>query len=168
MYKIDKNLVSLLGLLFLFIISSSLSNCSIKAPSNNKEERIASTRKNIIKEARGLEGIKYRYAGKTPKGFDCSGFTGYVFKKHNVWLDASSRLQAKQGKDVNIKKAKAGDLVFFGNSFKVDHVGLITQNKNGRLFVIHSTNSQGVIEHDVNQILYWKKRIKFARDVISP
>ena len=167
MYKIDKNLLSLPLVIVFFIFLQFLNSCSFNQR-NLKEEREQRIRKEIIRDARSLIGSKYRYAGKTPPGFDCSGFTIYVYKKNNIRLSASSRLQAKQGKKIDIRKAKTGDLVFFGNMFKTDHVGIVTQNKNGKLFVIHSTNSQGVIEHDINQILYWKKRIKFARDVISP
>lgn len=168
MIKIEKRTISLLGILTLFTFSCLLSNCASIKEHRQAERTEARIRNHIVKYARDFEGTRYRYAGKSPKGFDCSGFTGYVFNKEGIKLAASSKKQSKQGEFRDVKKAKPGDLVFFGPPFKIDHVGIVTQNKRGKLKVIHSTNSQGVVEHDINQILYWKKRLKFARDVISP
>lgn len=169
MYKIAFMHVSLPVLAILFVLQISSSGCSFKQYEKELHDRESQLRKKIVSDARIQLGRRYRFAGKSPKkGFDCSGFTIYVFGNSGISLNASSRLQAKQGKHKEINRAEPGDLVFFGPRGTIDHVGLVTQNKKGKLFVIHSTNSQGVVEHDVNQILYWKKRIKFARDVISP
>jgi cell wall-associated NlpC family hydrolase len=168
MIKIVIKHISLPGMLILFLFSLAITNCSLYRHDKGIQEREKFVRAKVVDKARDLQGIKYRYAGKSPKGFDCSGFTGYVFKDVGIKLAASSSRQSKQGKFKDIKDVKAGDLVFFGPPLKIDHVGIVTQNKKGKLIVIHSTNSQGVVEHDINQILYWKKRIKFARDVISP
>lgn len=168
MIKIENRTISLLGVLILFTFSCFFSNCASIREHREAEKKEARIRSHIVKYARDYEGTRYRYAGKSPKGFDCSGFTGYIFDKEGIELAASSKKQSKQGKFREVNHAKPGDLIFFGPPFKIDHVGIVTQNKRGKLKVIHSTNSQGVVESDVNQILYWKKRIKFARDVISP
>lgn len=168
MIKIELKGLSLLLFLLIFVVPSFFYSCSFKGLENAKENKEEKFRNDLVENARELIGSRYRYGGKTPKkGFDCSGFTQYVYGKQGITLRASSRLQAKQGDFKEVEKAKPGDLVFFGNAFKIDHVGIVTQNKKGKLYVIHSTNSQGVVEHDVFQILYWKKRIKFARDIIS-
>jgi cell wall-associated NlpC family hydrolase len=163
--KINNKAFSLLGIL---ILLSFFWNCSIYRDSKAREREEEKTRQEIVDIARKYEGTKYRRAGKTPRGFDCSGFTRYVFKKEDIALDASAKMQSRQGRYKELDDVEPGDLVFFGPPFKIDHVGIVTQNKKGNLTIIHSTNSQGVVEEDVFQILYWKKRIKFARDVISP
>ena len=168
MIKIDIISKSLPALLIFLIFSVFVSACSTRSLKKSRKDRIQEKREMILDLARDQIGVKYRYAGKTPRGFDCSGYTSYVFRKAGIDLYASSRKQSKQGKFRDLNKARPGDLIFFGNAFKIDHVGIVTQNKRGKLYVIHSTNSQGVVEHDINQILYWKKRAKFARDVISP
>ncbi len=83
-------------------------------------------RQQIIKEAKKHKGVPYKYAGKSPRGFDCSGFTYYVFGQQNIQLNASSSTQSKQGKEIPIKKAKQGDLLFFGpdgRQGRIQHVG---------------------------------------------
>lgn len=110
-------------------------------------------------------GSKYKYGGKTPSGFDCSGFTYFVFKKFDIELIPVSREQAKMGNKIALDKAQTGDLIFFGKGRSVNHVGLVVSNENGKLEVIHST-SRGVIIDDINQSSYWKPRIISARSVI--
>ena len=116
------------------------------ALSNNS----SSLRSQVEKEARRQIGTRYRYGGKTPKGFDCSGFTKYVYDKVNVELAPSSTLQSKQGKQVNLKWAKKGDLLFFGKQGRIHHVALIISNSKNGIQVIHSTSSRGVVEENVH------------------
>ena len=54
----------------------------------------------LLSFARQFTGLRYRRGGKTPKGFDCSGFTGYVFRQFGVNLHADSRSQYLQGEAV--------------------------------------------------------------------
>ena len=73
----------------------------------------------------GLLGIDYDYGGTTTDGFDCSGFTAYVFKKLGVSLPHSSKSQYQLGTKVAKDDLRPGDLVFFntdGNG--VSHVGV--------------------------------------------
>lgn len=73
----------------------------------------------------GLLGIDYDYGGTTTDGFDCSGFTSYVFKKLGVTLPHSSRAQYDLGTKVAKDDLRAGDLVFFNTSGSgVSHVGI--------------------------------------------
>ena len=54
----------------------------------------------MISHAKEFMGLRYRRGGKTPKGFDCSGFTGYIFKQFGISLKASSSSQYTQGTPV--------------------------------------------------------------------
>lgn len=73
----------------------------------------------------GLLGIDYDYGGTTTDGFDCSGFTSYVFKKLGVTLPHSSKSQYTLGTKVAKDDLRAGDLVFFNTDGSgVSHVGI--------------------------------------------
>jgi len=128
---------------------------------------IVELRQNIAKTSMKLIGVKYRYGGNTPAiGFDCSGFVQYVYGENGINLPRTSKIQSKIGTNVSLENTKAGDLIFFKNRGKINHVGIVVENKSNHLFVIHSTTSGGVKKDDVLNNKYWKKRITFAKDVI--
>ncbi len=125
-------------------------------------------RQDLIKTAKQNLGIKYKYGGNTPKtGFDCSGFTKYVFAKKGINLPRVSREQAKVGRRVNLRYVDKGDLIFFGKRGKVSHVAIVSENKKGNIYVIHSTSSKGVKIDNISTSKYWKPRILFARNVLD-
>lgn len=125
-------------------------------------------RQKIVTSARQQIGTTYKYAGKTPKtGFDCSGFTSYIFDRHNVRISPASSKQAFEGHPIALEKVQPGDLVFFGEGKKVSHVALVARRTRDGIICIHSTTSRGVIEENVSQSTYWKSRILFARDVLT-
>jgi len=124
----------------------------------------------IARLAKKQLGTKYKYAGKSPKtGFDCSGFTHYVLKNHGVNVSGSSAAQAEQGKKINLKNARPGDLVFFkrGGKGRVFHVAMIYENKTGSPKVIHSTSSRGVVIDDLLQSSYWEPKVWQVRNVVD-
>jgi cell wall-associated NlpC family hydrolase len=126
-------------------------------------------RQRILDYAQTHLGADYRAAGKSPKsGFDCSGFTSYVFNKFDIALAASSSGQAGQGKPVAPDKVKPGDLVFFRRSKgqEIFHVAMVVSAGEKSLKVIHST-SRGVVIDDIYADKYWKPKIDSARDVVS-
>jgi peptidoglycan DL-endopeptidase CwlO len=82
-------------------------------------------RAKVLREAAKLKGAPYRWGGTTPRGFDCSGYTGYVYKKAGKTLPRTSRAQYSATKHITRKAAKPGDLVFFKNGGGgVYHVGV--------------------------------------------
>ncbi len=129
----------------------------------SKDQRL---RQEITQHAKKYVGVKYKYAGQSPKGFDCSGFTGYVFEKFDINLSRSAKGQATSGKKISLSKAQKGDLLFFKKHGNVNHVALIVANTKDGIEVIHSTTSKGVMVQNVSKSSYWKPRIMFARDVM--
>ena len=91
-------------------------------------------------------GSPYRGGGRTPAGFDCSGFVNYTMSQFDIELPRSSAEMSQSGKRILKKEAKAGDLIFFNTSGGgVSHVGIVTENNNGIIKFIHSSTSSGVI-----------------------
>jgi hypothetical protein len=132
-----------------------------------KVQREAELRKWVPGYGDSFGGIEYKYAGKTSKGFDCSGFTKYIFNNYGIELSGHSGTQASQGKKIALKDAKPGDLIFFGKRGKITHVGIIHSNTSEGIVAVHSTLSKGIMTQNVTKSSYWRPKIMFARDVIS-
>lgn len=173
--NVSKSIMLLVTFVFFLSSCSSLQKADSPYQSNENTVRKSTTsnkervlRSKIATQAKKYKGVRYKYGGKNPKGFDCSGFTSYVMDKANVALSGSSSMQAKTGRKISIRQAKTGDLAFFGKGRKVTHVALILHNGKSGLEVIHATSSKGVIVQNITKSSYWKPRLLFIRDVISP
>lgn len=91
------------------------------------ESDISGGAQEIIAYAKKLIGVRYVYGGSSPKGFDCSGFTSYVFKHFGISLDRTSSGQAGSGSKVSRSQLRPADLVFFdtnGGMNSIEHVGI--------------------------------------------
>ena len=136
-------------------------NRSISTSHSSKRNLVVSTAKKYI-------GQPYVYGGKKPSsGFDCSGFTSYVYEQNGISVNGSSNTQAKLGKRKSKRDLEVGDLVFFGSSNKVSHVAIVASVDANALNVIHSTSSRGVVIDDISKSDYWQKRYLFGSDVLE-
>jgi cell wall-associated NlpC family hydrolase len=101
----------------------------------------------VLPTADRYVGVKYRWGGTSPSGgFDCSGFTQYVFAKHGVELPRTSRQQASVGMPLpaDWRSLSAGDLVMFDEGGRIGHVAIYA----GRNRIIHSSSSGGGVRYD--------------------
>lgn len=81
------------------------------------------SRSEVVSYAKKFIGVPYRWGGTTPSGFDCSGFTSYVYKNGaGVSLPRTSRSQIGAGQRVSRADLAPGDLVFYGSP--ISHVGI--------------------------------------------
>lgn len=71
-----------------------------------------STASGVIGIARQYLGTPYRWGGTTPSGFDCSGFTSYVYRQLGVSLPRTSYGQSKAGTRISASNLQPGDLVY--------------------------------------------------------
>ncbi|MBD8005758.1 C40 family peptidase [Bacillus norwichensis] len=155
MTMLKKALVSLFAVItFAAVITQPIDTASAAAKPSGSA---------IVKESKKHLGVRYLYGGTTPKGFDCSGFTSYTFKKKKVKLPRTAAEQYKKGKSVSKKNLKAGDLVFFKTTSKtkISHVGIYVGNNK----FIHSAG-KGVSVTSINDPYYWKSKYAGARRVL--
>ena len=121
----------------------------------------------VVKTALQYIGTKYRYGKSSPGGFDCSGFTSYVYNKFDFDLVHSSRGQFQNGKSVGIKDLKKGDLVFFGGrrgGKTVGHVGIVTEVKpEGGFSFVHASCNRGVTVSESSEKYYSTRYIGARR-----
>ncbi len=126
-------------------------------------------RQNLVDLATSFIGLRYRRGGKTPKGFDCSGFTAYVFRSIGIKLGASSRDQYQQGHEVPTEALEVGDLLFFsgraGGQQRVGHVGMVVDvdKESGTVRFIHSTHRSGITVSRTDEPYYAARYIGARR-----
>lgn len=112
-----------------------------------------------------LYGVPYKASGTSTRGFDCSGFTQYVFQKLGVKIPHSSAAQYQLGKAVARNQLQPGDLVFFKtNGHSVSHVGIYIGNNT----FVHSESGVGVVKTKLTDPYYWSKRYVGAKRIALP
>ena len=124
----------------------------------NTNTPVSSTGSSVVAYARQYIGCRYVYGGTTPNGFDCSGFTQYVYKHFGVNLNRTAAAQYSNGKPVT--SLQVGDLVMFGKS-GINHVGIYI---GGNSFV-HAANKQQGVRIDSLSTGYYKTNYVGARRI---
>lgn len=98
-------------------------------------------------------GVPYVYGGASPSGFDCSGFTLYLFKQHDISLPHGATAQYKNcGEHVAKENLQPGDLVFFSDSsHAIGHCAVYV----GDDTIIHARNSvKSVVTNKLSSSYY--------------
>ncbi|MDR1811970.1 MAG: C40 family peptidase [Candidatus Fibromonas sp.] len=104
-------------------------------------------------------GTPYKSGGNTKSGADCSGFVSSVYlEKEGVYMPRTTAEEFKIGTPIDKKDLAIGDLVFFGEYTRINHVGIYVGKGN----FIHASTSNGVMVSPLEDI-YWKPRYVGAR-----
>ena len=122
----------------------------------------------IVAYAKKYLGYDYVLGGASPKtGFDCSGFTRYVYSNFGYKLSRTSKTQAKDGKEVAKSDLQPGDIIIFKNQSltAIGHVGIYVGNNK----IIHASEPGiGVVITDMDARGYnYNKRYVTARRIIK-
>lgn len=115
----------------------------------------------IVSTAKQYLGTRYVYGGASPSGFDCSGFTMYVYQQYGYSLPhtATGQWQSGLGSRIwSIGELQAGDLVFFNDPARnagkaCSHAGIYIGN--GQFIHSSSSSSGGVIVSDLTSGYYY-------------
>lgn len=106
----------------------------------------------ILRTADSYVGVKYVWGGNTPRqGFDCSGFTKYVFAKNGITLPRTSREQVRAGRAVapDFRALRPGDIMLFAEPGEaISHVAIYAGNG----VIIHASSAVGGVGYtDLNK-----------------
>jgi cell wall-associated NlpC family hydrolase len=108
-----------------------------------RERRLARQRLKVMRIARSLRGVPYIYGGASRSGFDCSGFTMYVYERLGFSLSHGATDQARRGARVSLRHLRPGDLVFYGGSGYYSHVAIYA----GRGRIIEAPHTGAVVSY---------------------
>ena len=118
----------------------------------------------VLDTAEDYIGVPYRWGGTSPEtGFDCSGYTRYVFASQGIQLPRTSREQARAGEGVaaRVSQLEQGDLMLFAETRRpISHVAIYAGG--GR--IIHSSSSGRGVRYDA---LGTKRGQWFARHLVA-
>lgn len=150
-YKINANGVD--G----YIRSDYLTMCGSSASAAGS---LGGSASDVVSFAKQYLGTRYAYGGSSPSGFDCSGFTMYVYKNFGYSLPhtATGQWQSGYGTRIyNISELQPGDLVFFcdpsrSNGKACSHAGIYVGG--GQHIHSSSSRSGGVIISDLTSGYY--------------
>ncbi len=121
-------------------------------------------KENILLNAKKHLGGKYVWGGTHPKGFDCSGYMQYIYKKEGVKIPRTAYAQSKVGKEVSRFRLKKGDLLFFLTDRKrnipVTHVGMFIGD--GK-FIHAASKRKGIIITSLDDSRYSLLFVKATR-----
>ena len=91
--------------------AATTASSNVTAPTTaNNDSALAS---NVVSLAYSLLGVPYVSGGSSPSGFDCSGFTSYLYRQYGVSLSRSSSAQAYGGESVPLASAQPGDIICY-------------------------------------------------------
>lgn len=137
---------------------STTTNTTSNANTTTSNTTASASASSVVSYAKQYLGCKYVYGGTSPSGFDCSGFTQYVYKHFGVNLNRTAAAQYSNGQSVT--NLQAGDLVMFGKS-GINHVGIYI---GGNTF-IHAANPSKGVRTDSMSTGYYKTNYVGARRI---
>lgn len=157
-----------LYLLCLLVLFSACKSNSAIVTSKKKETSSSKTKQlneQLTLSATENIGVRYKLAGTSKTGFDCSGLVYATFNSYEIKVPRTSLEQSKLGTIIKWDMAQKGDLIFFktNNSKQINHVGIITEITDDEIKFIHSSTSRGVIISSTKETYYQKSFAQINR-----
>lgn len=138
------------GLALTALLSLALGGCA-----GMGKGRLSAERAEVVSAALSQLGTPYRYGGNQPgRGLDCSGLTYFAHSTAGVKIPRTSREQRAGARPVKLRSLRPGDMVFFGASGMVDHVGLMVDHER----FVHASTSRGKVILARFGTPYWNTR----------
>lgn len=132
-----------------------------------EEVKQTSQASEVVEYAKQYLGYPYVVGGKTPStGFDCSGFTRYVYLNFGYSLGSTASSQTNIGTEITRDNLEPGDLILFQNEekTKIGHTGVYI----GGGDFIHAANPQrGIVTDNLNTNSYYNERFVSARRIVN-
>ena len=125
-----------------YVSADESSSESSRLPSYSAQEAMI-LRDQIVATAKKYIGVRYLWGGTSPYGFDCSGYTQYVYKKVGISINRVVQAQLQNGIIVAKKDLQAGDLIIFSNTGSygyASHIGIYLGNDK----LIHASETKGI------------------------
>ncbi len=118
----------------------------------------------VVQMAKRYLGTPYVYGGSSPSGFDCSGFTSYVYRQLGYSINRTAHAQLSNGVAVSKSELQPGDLVMFkrAGSSTVHHVGIYA----GDGMMIHSPQTGDVVKYTSINTGYYNNCYYAARRIV--
>ena len=139
----------------------------VETPSVENTTTVSTNKDSVVQTAKQYLGYSYVSGGKNPEsGFDCSGFTGYIFKQFGYTLGATAASQDSVGQAVERESLQPGDLILFQDEgrTKIGHTGIYIGNNE----FIHAANAQrGVVIDNLSTNSYYNERYVGARRIVE-
>jgi cell wall-associated NlpC family hydrolase len=135
---------------------------------NGRPVRALRLADSVVAFAEKYIGTPYYYTGKcAATGFDCSGFTSFVYGHYGISISPASKEQIMAGKQIPLSEADKGDLLIFtGTNAEIrepGHVGIVITQKGQPVYFIHSSSS----EHDggvkISQLDSTRYKVRFLQ-----
>lgn len=151
----------IVGLRTVDAINKALLGRGITLPTATRGAEVGTLSSKLAATAKNFLGSRYVGGGASPSGFDCSGFTSYVYKQFGITLPRASTEQAYVGTQLSKVDLLPGDLLIFSNTYKKgpSHTGIYLGNGQ---FIHASTSTTGVIISDLNST-YYSSKFTFGR-----
>ena len=147
-----------------YYVNCNPSNRDTKTLPTVSADQALELRNQIRETGKKYIGVPYVWGGSTPRGFDCSGFTQYVFRKNGYELHRSALQQLQDGIIISKEELQCGDLIFFTGTVHsgsyASHIGIYIGN--GQM--IHA-GSKGIAVVNFGDA-YYQNHFLCARRVI--
>lgn len=123
-------------------------------------ELVSKLHSDAVQHALRLRGSRYVFGGTSRGGFDCSGFTRYVYARLGIGLPRTAAEQFGCGKTISRSQLRPGDLVFFSRAgHTIGHVGIYIGNSR----FVHASNPRRGVTVDSLNSSYYTSHYKGAR-----